>query len=47
MQNSLDHADALFRSGKFHEAVDQYIEALKHSPNDARLWANLGNASCE
>ena len=44
MQETRQKADTFLKSGKYFEAASFYIEALRQSPDDARLWANLGNA---
>lgn len=44
MQEICQKADTFLKSGKYFEAASLYIKALRQSPDDGRLWANLGNA---
>src|SRR5207253_7494909 len=37
-------ASALARSGRFHEAIEHYEEALQRTPDDAMAQFNLGSA---
>ncbi|SMP70985.1 Predicted O-linked N-acetylglucosamine transferase, SPINDLY family [Desulfonatronum zhilinae] len=44
MQEICQKADTILGAGKPLEAAALYVEALRNTPHDARLWVNLGNA---
>jgi tetratricopeptide (TPR) repeat protein len=42
--NGIDHANELYRAGKYRHAVDAYRAALREGANPAVAWYNQGNA---